>query len=490
MKAGETTWSDASAGMTLEPGDRIKTGADSSALITLFEGSTIELEADTEIGVTELSIAEDTGSTTVKLWQEIGKTKNRVEKLVDPASRYDIETPAGAAVVRGSDGDLYVLKNGGPVTMWLYNRSGSWWLIGQGVKMPVDVGGWGTVAAGGTPSGSSQGPSSLSPSSGWEGYGDGGGGGGGSTGQWQTWTQTMVGDFCAGIINHNTDNVTIVDIGGGDGTVKLDSSDQSDRICPQQYHNVYGSNYQAQTFRAGATGNLTKVDLYLAKVGVPNSLIVELRNCVTTANVTKPGTVVHSSLVTDNVSSPAVYDFLFSSLYGITAGTDYSLVLRQQASSGNVSSCYRWYEDTGGNYPNGMVWQSSDNGTNWDMGGGGAHDFYFATYVEGHYRPSGVFASSSYDCGGGANFGTISWDNTSSPGVAELRFQISTSRNGSSWTDYVGPDGASSTYYETSPYNVWRGHNTYRYIRYRIIFSAQSSSILPEVKEVRITYYR
>ena len=149
MKEGSTAWSEAVVGMILEPGDRIKAGADGHATITFFEGSTVELDVDTEIAFEELGIAADTGSTIIKLRQEIGKTRSRVEKLVDPASRYEVETPAGAAVVRGSDGDVIVHKNG---IMEMYNREGEWWLkwllCGQWMWMSLPEGKWVTKEPG------------------------------------------------------------------------------------------------------------------------------------------------------------------------------------------------------------------------------------------------------------------------------------------------------------------------------------------------------
>jgi len=137
MKAGADTWSQVSPGMALGTGDRIKTGPGSNAVITFFEGSTIELAADTEVGVAELGIAEGTGSTAVKLQQQIGKTTSRVQKLVDPASRYEIETPDGAAVVRGSVGDVIVTE-GNSTT--IINRQGQWWAIFCGREISIPQG--------------------------------------------------------------------------------------------------------------------------------------------------------------------------------------------------------------------------------------------------------------------------------------------------------------------------------------------------------------
>ncbi len=115
MKSGTNSWLEAQVGMTLESGDTIKAGDDSRAVITFFEGSTIELEAGTEISVTELSTAIDTGSTTISLKQEIGKTISRVEKLADTVSRYEVETPGAVAVARGTIMHVYVDLLGGAI---------------------------------------------------------------------------------------------------------------------------------------------------------------------------------------------------------------------------------------------------------------------------------------------------------------------------------------------------------------------------------------
>jgi hypothetical protein len=222
LKAGTSTWTAAAPGMSLEENDRIRTGPGSNAIITFFEGSTIELSPDTEIGVSELGIAEAGNSTLIKLQQEIGTTRSRVEKLVDPASNYEIETPAGAAVVRGSVGDVKVDKDG---TTTITNIEGRWCGIGQGKEVCIPAGYYLVIVPLHVPSipqpvppppilpppavtsAPSSSPSTVGPSS--------------PNRQQprtiQTWTQTTVLDFSGGI----GDNVTVVNVGGGDGTVML-----------------------------------------------------------------------------------------------------------------------------------------------------------------------------------------------------------------------------------------------------------------------------
>jgi Leucine-rich repeat (LRR) protein len=137
MKAGTGNWVEAQVGMPLEVGDRMKTGDNSSAEITFFDGSTIELQAGTEIEIASLDISTDTGATTITLEQAIGTTISRVTKLVDPASRYKVETPTGVVAVRGSAVQVYVIEDG---TTWAVNLEGEIWVTGEGAELQITEG--------------------------------------------------------------------------------------------------------------------------------------------------------------------------------------------------------------------------------------------------------------------------------------------------------------------------------------------------------------
>jgi hypothetical protein len=222
LKVGTNTWTAAVPGMSLEANDRIKTGSGSNATITFFEGSTIELAPNTEISVSELGIAESGHSTLIKLQQQIGTTRSRVEKLVDPASNYEIETPAGAAVVRGSVGDVEVDKDG---TTTITNIEGRWCGIGQGKEVCIPNGYYIVIVPSQAPSTpkpvppptivpppevtnqSSSLPSVVRPAS----------SRGPQLPPLQTWTQTTVSDFNGG----TSDNVTVVSVSDSDGSVVL-----------------------------------------------------------------------------------------------------------------------------------------------------------------------------------------------------------------------------------------------------------------------------
>jgi FecR protein len=149
QKQSATNWIQAVSGMKLSGSDRLKTGGNGTALITFFEGSTMEVQADSEIVVSELAVTKDTGSTTIRLKQLLGNTVNRVQKLADPASKYEVETAAGSAVVRGTVFNSYVRGDGYTI---IGCEEGSVWFTAGGVTVLVSEGTQSSAMPGGTPS--------------------------------------------------------------------------------------------------------------------------------------------------------------------------------------------------------------------------------------------------------------------------------------------------------------------------------------------------
>ena len=174
MKAGTGNWTEAQIGMALKLGDIVTSGNSSNAEITFFEGSTIELEAGTQVEIASLNIS-STGSTTIGLKQVIGTTISRVTQLVDSASSYEIETPAGVAAVRGSIMTVRVTED---CETWITNQRGNVWGIAQGVELQIPVRRVCIIICGQPPR--------LVP------LGSGGGGGGGGGGSTRTVTDLTV----------------------------------------------------------------------------------------------------------------------------------------------------------------------------------------------------------------------------------------------------------------------------------------------------------
>jgi hypothetical protein len=146
MKPGDREWSRSDVGMTLGIDFKIKTGAGGKASITFFEGSVIELAENTEITLADLGLADTT--TTIKLKQKVGDTISRVKKLSNPASAYEIETPASVTAVRGTTVYNSVAING---TTVVGNIDGSVVVITRGIETPVSAGKHVTIKPGELP---------------------------------------------------------------------------------------------------------------------------------------------------------------------------------------------------------------------------------------------------------------------------------------------------------------------------------------------------
>jgi uncharacterized cupin superfamily protein len=149
MEEGTNTWAEAQVSQIFKEGDTVKVDDNSRAEITFFEGSIIELEPGTIISISELGLDKDTGSTTILLNEEIGKTISRVNKLTDQASRYEVETTACVAAVKGSIMEVYVDQEG--ITQ-VFNQEGSIVAISQGAVVQIPEGMQSTVIPGQPPS--------------------------------------------------------------------------------------------------------------------------------------------------------------------------------------------------------------------------------------------------------------------------------------------------------------------------------------------------
>jgi VCBS repeat-containing protein len=149
MEAGTDSWMEGQLGMSLEVGDNVKTGNNSSAEITFFDGNTMELEADTEIEITSV-VSTDTDGTTVTITQTIGTVISRLTQLLDPASSYETVTPSGVTSVMARPATTVVGVTGNGTT-WIANQGGDVLMKGQGLELLIPIGQKGLVIPGHSP---------------------------------------------------------------------------------------------------------------------------------------------------------------------------------------------------------------------------------------------------------------------------------------------------------------------------------------------------
>lgn len=142
---GTDDWINGEVGVVLEARHIIKVGPGANATITFFDGSTIELKADTQIEIRELVKGK---ITSIRLKQDIGETVSKVQRLTDPASRYEIETPSAIAGVRDSAMLVRVALDG---TTAVQNLEGQISVTAQGVEVDIPEGSTTTVKPGEPP---------------------------------------------------------------------------------------------------------------------------------------------------------------------------------------------------------------------------------------------------------------------------------------------------------------------------------------------------
>jgi hypothetical protein len=149
QQPGATSWTNGKEGITLETGDKVKTDNGATATITFFDGSTIELNSSTEVSLDELLSKSSASPKTIKIGQTIGETSSSIVKLVNPASRYEVDTQAGVAAVGGSKMVVTVAADG---TTDVYNLEGIISFTAQGQEAIIPVGSVSSATPGQAPS--------------------------------------------------------------------------------------------------------------------------------------------------------------------------------------------------------------------------------------------------------------------------------------------------------------------------------------------------
>ena len=96
-------WQLAKRGTLIEAGQRVRTGALSSAKILFYDGSQAHIAANAELSVDQLNAQQpQEGFRTVVMTQWLGESEHHVAFRNDGGSRYEVNTPNGSGVARGT----------------------------------------------------------------------------------------------------------------------------------------------------------------------------------------------------------------------------------------------------------------------------------------------------------------------------------------------------------------------------------------------------
>ncbi|MCK5607185.1 hypothetical protein KAR91_35200, partial [Candidatus Pacearchaeota archaeon] len=109
----------------------------------------------------------------------------------------------------------------------------------------------------------------------------------------------------------------------------------------------------------------------------------------------------------------------------------------------------------------------------------------------GTYASNGYLISIPYDKSADSILKTISWTATT-PMSTAVKFQLrsATTEAGLSSESFVGPDGATGTYYNSPNTVIWDEHSEDQWIQYKVYLNTSDISHTPELHDVTIKYNR
>ncbi len=243
----------------------------------------------------------------------------------------------------------------------------------------------------------------------------------------------------------------------------------------------------AQTFVPGVSGTLASVDVSLfcyTCSGSTSGLTVDIRP---TSGGAPGGSPLASGSIPAFISGASSYLSVgFTAPPTLSSGTTYALVVHALAP--NTSGTYAWLRSNNDQYPDGVIYTSTNSGGSW--GATTNRDFAFRTYMQGAYALTGDLVSSNKDSnpaeGLTPHWSTLSW-NATTPTNTVLRLQVAGSSSAYGPFDFVGPDSTASTYFTTSGASLSQ-FDGMRYLKYDAQLSTTDDSLTPTVQDVTLCF--
>jgi hypothetical protein len=105
-------WTSVGRMATISKGQRLRTGSMSAATITFFDGSQAHLGPQTELSFDEVdALPPEEGFRTVIMTQWRGDSEHDVNFRNDAGSRYEVKSPAGSGIARGTTFEVSVIPD-------------------------------------------------------------------------------------------------------------------------------------------------------------------------------------------------------------------------------------------------------------------------------------------------------------------------------------------------------------------------------------------
>jgi len=315
-------------------------------------------------------------------------------------------------------------------------------------------------------------------------------------------TDTSQLDFQAGVANS-------VDLIANPGNVQLASSGSGGTTADQQNATITANgvaftngSWTGQTFTAGKSGSLSRVDINLFCVfclSAPPSILVSIR--ATSGGMPTGSDLASTSLnISNYTGAQAYYSANFPSPPNVSAGTQYAIIIRASAAYGTSGKNLGFSNsatsaNVGNNvYAGGQLIRSTNGGTAWaaEPSYTPTADGGFKTYIGGSsgYSVAGDLISALKDSnpptGATLTWTTLSWVSTV-PANTALKFQVAASNSSSGPFNFAGTDGTGSTYFTASNADLSQ-FNGLRYLKYRAFLSTGNTTLTPVLGDATVCY--
>jgi hypothetical protein len=299
-------------------------------------------------------------------------------------------------------------------------------------------------------------------------------------------TDTTQADFQTGVPT----NVDLITSPGDVLILNAPNIDQQNTTLSNSGVGITTTTWGGQTFTAGITGQLTRVDINLfcsTCTGTFPNLTLSLR--ATSANLPTGADIASATVAGNNSGSSSFFTATFSSPPTLTAGTVYAIIIRPTANpSAGVYAITRSATNV---YAGGQRVSSADSGGTWTapLTSGQTTDAGFKTYIKTGFT-SGNLISSLKDSNPLAGltpiWSTLSW-NASTPANTMVRFQVAGSNSDSGPFSFVGPDGTAATFFTTSGASLAQFYGL-RYLQYKAYLDTTDNTTTPTLNDVTVCY--
>lgn len=288
---------------------------------------------------------------------------------------------------------------------------------------------------------------------------------------------------------------TNVDLNTSSGDVTLldaPNVDQQNLSVTSSGFGVNSTAWAGQTFTAGLTGLLTRVDLDLfcsGCTGTTPNLTVSIRATTGSPAVPTGADLAVATIPGFNSGAGGFFTANFSTPATVTTGTRYAVIIR--ASANPSAGTYAYVVSSANPYANGQRVTSGNSGATWtaDVTSGG-RDLGFIVYVKTGFAASGNLVSGTKDAnpamGLVPRWTTLSWT-ASTPANTSVQFQAAASNNIDGPFDFVGPDGTAGTFFTTSGASLAQ-FNGFHYLKYKALLTTTDGTMTPTLNDVTVCF--